>query len=137
MNHEDALISQLVLNEQQIGSAIAKRSATAIEELFAEDFVGTTPDGTVLTKRDVVGTLFSPAYDIDEFENTDIQVRVFGDAAVVVARGIVRGRYQGKDASGQFRYTRVWVRRDRRWYAVAAHSSMLPSGIPVTGGGGD
>ena len=70
-------------------------------DLFAEDFVGTTPDGTVVTKRDVVATLFSPAYDIDEFENTDIQVRAYGDAAVVVARGIVRGRYQGKDASGQ------------------------------------
>jgi hypothetical protein len=69
-----------VLNEQRIGSAIAKRNAAVIEELFAEDFVGTTPDGTLLTKRDVVGTLFSPAYDIDEFENTDIQVRVFGVA---------------------------------------------------------
>ena len=131
MNHGNALVSQLVLNEQQIGTAIAKRNATVIEDLFAEDFVGTTPDGAVDTKRDVVATLFSPAYDIDEFENADIQVRVYGDAAVVVARGIVRGRYQGKDASGQFRYTRVWVRQDRGWYVVAAHSSMLPPDTPV------
>src|SRR3954462_13787424 len=46
-----------------------------------------TPDGTVLNKRDVIENLFSPAYEIDDFENTDIDVRVFGMAAVVVARG--------------------------------------------------
>jgi ketosteroid isomerase-like protein len=84
----------------------------------------------VLTKQEVIFSLFSPAYDIDSFENTDIDVRVYGDAAVVVARGIVGGRYNGQDASGQFRYTRVWAQRGGRWYAVAAHSSMLP---PPTG----
>jgi hypothetical protein len=90
MNHENALVSQLVQNEQRIGRAISKRDVTVLEELVAEDFVGTTPDGTVLTKRDVVATLFLPAYEIDEFENTDVQVRAYGHAAVVVGRGVVR-----------------------------------------------
>jgi uncharacterized protein (TIGR02246 family) len=132
VNHENALVSQLVLNEERIGRAIAKRDEAVLDDLFAEDFVGTTPDGTVLTKRDVIASLFSPAYDIDEFNNVDIQVRMYGDAAVVVARGVVRGRYQGKDASGQFRYTRVWVRQGRQWSVVAAHSSMLPPSEGVT-----
>jgi hypothetical protein len=118
--------SQLVLQEQRMGRAIAKGNVAVVDELLAEEFVGTTPEGVVLTKKEVVHTLFSPAYDIDAFENTDIDVRVYGDAAVVVARGIVRGRYNGHDASGQFRYTRVWVRHAGRWCAVAAHSSMLP-----------
>ena len=73
-----------------------------------------------------MSSLFSPAYEIEVFENSDFDIRVYGDTAVVIARGTVRGRYSGQDASGQFRYTRVWTRRGGRWYAVAAHSSMLP-----------
>jgi ketosteroid isomerase-like protein len=123
---DNEVVSQLVLHELRIGRAIAEGNVAVVEELLAEEFVGTTPEGAVLTKKEVVLTLFSPAYDIDVFENTDIDVRVHGNAAVVVARGVVRGRYHGQDASGQFRYTRVWTRKEGRWLAVAAHSSMLP-----------
>ena len=119
-------VAQLVRHEQHIGRAIAEGDASVLDDLLAAEFIATTPDGTVLTKQEVIVSLFSPAYEIESFENTDIDVRFYGDAAVVVARGIVRGRYNGQDASGQFRYTRVWVQRDGRWSAVAAHSSMLP-----------
>ena len=120
------VVEHLVLQEQTIGRAIAEGKVSVIEDLLAEEFVGTTPEGKVLTKKEVVISLFSPAYDIERLENTDIDVRLYGHAAVVVARGVVQGRYNGQDASGQFRYTRVWVQRDGRWYVVAAHSSMLP-----------
>src|SRR5262245_9224460 len=126
---DDEAEAHLALQERHFGRAIAEGNASVVDDLLAADFVGTTPDGIVLTKQAVLFELFSPAYDIDSFENTDIDVRVYGDAAVVVARGIVRGRYKGQDASGQFRYTRVWVQRGGRWYAVAAHSSMLPPPI--------
>jgi len=129
------VVAHLVLQEQTIGRAIAEGNVSVVEDLLAEEFVGTTPEGTVLTKKEVVTSLFSPAYEIESLENTDIDVRIYGDAAVVVARGIVRGRYNGQDASGQFRYTRVWAQRDGRWYAVAAHSSMLPSPTGALNGG--
>lgn len=127
MLNQNAVVVQLVCDERRIGRAIAEGDVRVLDELLADDFVGTTPDGTVLAKADVIGTLFSPAYDIDTFENADIDVRVHGDAAVVIARGIVQGRYNGQDASGQFRYTRVWTLQGERWRAVAAHSSMLPA----------
>jgi hypothetical protein len=120
-------VAELVMQEQRIGRAIAEGNVAVVDDLLAEEFVGTTPEGIVLTKKNVISTLFSPAYDIEVFENTDIDVRVYGNAAVVVARGIVRGRYNGQDANGQFRYTRVWTRQEGRWHAVAAHSSMLPA----------
>ena len=123
-DHE--VVARLASQEQRIGRAIAEGNVSVVEDLSAAEFVGTTPEGVVLTKQEVISSLFSPAYDIESFENTDIDVRVYGNAAVVVARGIVRGRYNGQDASGEFRYTRVWAQREERWYAVAAHLSMLP-----------
>jgi ketosteroid isomerase-like protein len=126
MTEHRSIAEQIVADEQRIGRAISAGDATVVDALLADDFVGTTANGMVLTKQEVIESLFSPAYDIEAFENTDIDVRLHGDTAIVVARGIVRGRYNGENANGQFRYTRVWTRRHGRWLAVAAHSSMLP-----------
>jgi hypothetical protein len=49
--------------------------------------------------------------------NEDIRVRVFGDVAVATACGMAKGRYKGQDPSGQFRYTRIWVKRNGQWQA--------------------
>jgi ketosteroid isomerase-like protein len=125
MSDQHSLAEELVTNEQRIGRAIATGDPSVLEALLAPDFVGTTPTGTVLGKPAVLDSLFSPAYDIETFENADIEVRFFGDVAVVLGRGVVRGKYNGHDASGQFRYTRVWTRLHGQWQAVAAHSSML------------
>jgi len=74
--------------------------------------------GTSLLPAGVTGVVGS-------FDEGDVvEVRDLSNA--VVARGMVRGRYNGRDANGEFRYTRVWAQRGGRWYAVAAHSSMLP-----------
>ena len=123
---DNEVVAHLSSQEQRIGRAIAEGNVSVIEDLLAAEFVSTTPEGVVLTKQEVISSLFSTTYEIDSFENTDIDVRVYGNAAVVVARGMVRGRYNGRDANGEFRYTRVWAQRGGRWYAVAAHSSMLP-----------
>jgi ketosteroid isomerase-like protein len=62
---------------------------------------------------------------MESLVNDDIQVRIYGNVAVVTARGTARGRYKGQDASGQFRYIRVWIKREGRWQAIAAQSTMI------------
>lgn len=80
----------------------------------------------VLTKNEDLAALTSPEYDLESLVNDEIQVRVFGDVALATARGTAKGRYQGQDASGQFRYLRVWIKRRGRWQAVAAQSTNIP-----------
>src|SRR5215213_4773426 len=48
----------------------------------------------------------------------DVQVRLFGDLALIHART----RYRTADGEErQGRYTDVWARRDGKWLAIAAH----------------
>jgi hypothetical protein len=47
-------------------------------------------------------------------------VRVHGDTAVVHYRIRGWGQVVGKAQGGQFRVTRVFVRRDGRWQCIAA-----------------
>jgi hypothetical protein len=57
----------------------------------------------------VIESLFSSAYEIDDFQ-TPSSKSACSEPAIVIARGVVRGRHLGQDAIGQFRYTRVWAR---------------------------
>ena len=50
----------------------------------------------------------------------DVRVRVHGDTAVLTGRATVKGRLgSGRDISGQYRYLRVFVRRDGQWRLAA------------------
>ena len=63
----------------------------------------------------------------EAFTYDDIQVDVFGDAAVVHARATQVARVGGQRWDGSFVLTDVWVRRDGRWQVVARHSSTPPA----------
>jgi uncharacterized RmlC-like cupin family protein len=48
----------------------------------------------------------------------------------VTGRARIRGRSEGQDVSGEYRYTRVYVKRDGRWQIVASHFSRGASPHP-------
>jgi ketosteroid isomerase-like protein len=117
---------ELVKIERKIAELFMRRDATALEPLIADDFLSFNPVGTEITKAQVMAQLTSPDYEVESLQHEDNRVRVFGDAAVVTAITVVKGQYKGEDASGRFRYMRVWIKRQGRWQAVAAQSSILP-----------
>ena len=110
--------------EREVGEAITRRDGARLRELVADDFVAVNPLGRRLTREEAIAESTSPAYEMESLSNEDIRVRVFGDIALATARGTAKGRYQGKDASAQFTYLRVWARRAGRWQAVAAQATM-------------
>lgn len=56
----------------------------------------------------------------------DIRVQVYGDAAVVTLRSIEKGTtYKGKDLSGHYRWTDVFVKRNGSWQMVATHGTRI------------
>lgn len=115
----------LIKLEREFGEAQPRRDIARLKQLMADDFVATVPPGKVINKAEVIAQVTSPDLEMESLANDDIQVRVYGNAAVVTARGAARGRYKGQDVSGQFRYIRVWIKREGRWQAIAAQSTMI------------
>jgi ketosteroid isomerase-like protein len=55
----------------------------------------------------------------------DLNIRVFGDFAVVTGRSVLSGSYQGQRANVVQRFTDVFARRDGRWQAVASQGTQV------------
>ena len=95
------------------------------EENLADEYVLITPTGAVKTKRDVIRELSVPGMRMEPFEPFDVQVRMYGDTAVVTGRMHQRFVLGGIRYANDVRYTDVYVKRKGRWQLVSAHASTV------------
>ena len=98
--------------------------ATALDRIYADDFIGIGPSGTVRTKPQVISDFTSGNLKFQSITTDDVQVRVCGDTAVESGLSTMIGQDKGKAVPGDNRFTRVWVRQQGRWRLVANHYSL-------------
>jgi len=65
----------------------------------------------------------------ESFTFDEVDVRIYGDTAVVTGRQKQAGGFQGNDVGGEFRTTLVLVERDGRWLLAGWHASPI-AGAP-------
>jgi ketosteroid isomerase-like protein len=106
----------LDLNADYIRS-VQTSDVARFEQILAEDFVCTNPDGSFIDRADFLKQTARPVA-ISDLAAHDVMVRVVGDCAVINARTSYR---LADGCAGAGRYTDVWARRNGRWLAIAAH----------------
>ena len=53
------------------------------------------------------------------------ELRIFGEAAVVIYTTTDKGQYKGKDIAGRYRWTDTFVRRGGKWQVVAGQARAI------------
>ena len=99
--------------------------ATALDRIYAEDFIGVGPSGTVRTKPQVILDFTSGDLKFQSITTEDVRVRVYGNTAVETGRSTMIGQDRGKAVPRDNRFTRVWIKQVGRWRLVANHYSYL------------
>ena len=97
--------------------------AAALDRLYADDFIGVGPSGTVRTKPQVMADFTSGTLKFQSITTDEVQVRVYGDTAVETGLSTMKGEDKGKPVPQDTRFTRVWVKQQGRWRLVANHYS--------------
>ena len=121
----DQAVAQLEALQQELARAWVAGDRGTIERIIAPEWKTTGPDGSRRDRAAVLRDVFETrVHKITRLEIGDVQVEVFGDAAVVTGRTRAAGEYQGTAAEVVIRFTDTFVRRDGRWQAVASHASI-------------
>jgi ketosteroid isomerase-like protein len=102
----------------------------AIGWYMADEWTIIGPDGSVSDKATFLALVKSEALTHDVMESEDFRVRVYGDTAVVIARGVSGGKYQGRLFREVERSSCVFVRQAGQWRCVSTHLSRLASARP-------
>src|SRR5437868_12591808 len=112
------------LDKERIQAQIGA-DAVALERIYADDFIGIGPSGTVRTKPQVLADFTSHDLKFQTITTDDVRIRVYGNTVVETGRSTMVGQDKGRVVPRDNRFTRVWVRRQGRWRIVANHYSLL------------
>jgi len=119
---DEQIIKQLM---QKWADALMKSDHAAIDQIESADWMLTDPEGMLVSKAQAEASLKSGTMKFESFKFDELNVRVYGNTAVVHGLQTRKSSYRGKDTSGQYRSTDVFVKRNGRWQAVAAHVSRV------------
>jgi hypothetical protein len=117
-------IREILDLERQSKDAAVQRDPAFAQRTLADDYLGITPLGQVITKADTVAARKSGRLRYDSIDVSDLVVRVYGNTAVVTARATVRGIDLGEEFNGSYRFTRVWIRRNGHWQAASYQATV-------------
>jgi ketosteroid isomerase-like protein len=113
----------LMQMERDWGAAEIKKDYAAVERILADDWVGIDYSGNIVPKEQAIADLKSGTSTLVSEELGPMTVRVFGNTAVVTGSDTEKSADRGKDSSGNYVWTDVFVLRNGRWQVVASQST--------------
>ena len=123
---QDAKVQQEIKKlEEERNQAILKGDFAVIERMTSDDYTFVTLRGEMRTKAEIVSGFKSGLFKYQSRTISDLNVRVYGDAAVVTGKSIQKGSENGKDYSGDYWFTRVYAQQDGRWVTVALQTTLI------------
>lgn len=124
-DHDSAVAEALGKLNRQWMEAYTKPDTAFLDRYLSDDYVGTFPDGTVHDKKSEIDAVTSGAVAITKMEPSEMTVRVYDNAAVIVGQSSVKARIDGQIMSAELRFTDVWIKRGNQWQAVASQVTRI------------
>lgn len=116
MEHIAAYISEL---EQVLADAHKNLDTATIARLLHPDYVNLRTDGSRETRVEFLTSLDSGNRKWRIARSDDLQVKVFGNCAVVTGRWRGAGTNRGERFDYTARFLSVWVQGDGTWRNIA------------------
>lgn len=115
------------LEDEWLGSYLRGDRAT-FDRIVTDDFTGTDESARVRNKAEERELIQPPPASIkSSLTNEDVRVRIYGDAAIVTGRIVVKTQLPDQPEIGfQSRFTDTFLKRQGRWQVAARHYSRLP-----------
>lgn len=123
---------ELIAVATEWDEAMVQNDADAIGQYMADDWTIVGSDGTMSDKRTFLTLVRSGALSHDVMSSEDIRIRIYGNTAVLLARGVSGGRYQGQPFREVERSSNVFVKQEGRWRCVLTHLSRLGASEETT-----
>ncbi len=108
--------------ENDWAQADLKKDAAALDKILANNFQANY-ENFVGNKQQLLADLKSGREKVESNVNSEMKAMVLGETAIVHGVAIAKSSTAGKDTSGQWRYTDVFVKRDGRWQCVTGYSA--------------
>lgn len=115
------------LENEWLGAYLRGDKAT-FDRIVADDFTSTDESAKFRNKAQEREVIQAPPSTLKaSLRNEDVQVRIYGESAIVTGRIVSKAQLRGQpEISFQSRFTDTLLKRRGSWQVVARHYSRLP-----------
>ena len=124
-----ALATELTEVEEAFNRAMISNDVSRIAGCIADDWVLVTPEVGVVSRARILGVIASGELIHDTMDKDVSRVKVYGDIALVTARGRNTGSFQGQRIAADEWITDVYQKVDGRWLCLLTHLTPAAAGI--------
>jgi ketosteroid isomerase-like protein len=121
----DATSKAVIDLEEKWVAALEKSDAATLDSIFADTYVETDGRGHRSDKQALLAVVKSGDLKVESIKLSDMQVYVYGDAAVLTGSAASAGNYKGQPFAANASFTETFVRQNGKWRAVASHRSLV------------
>ncbi len=107
-------------------NSLLRNDIPSLDRILADDLTYAHSTGKVEHKREFLSLLASGSLRYNNFQCSDVQIRVYGNAAVVTGKADIHVEFEGKEHHVLLRYTAVYARTEGSWQMVAWQSTEIP-----------
>jgi hypothetical protein len=105
--------------------SLTSRNWDQLAAVYSDDYMLVRPDGSVLSKEEVLKDLRFGGLAIKAIEIADVKVRIHGDAAILTATSRTVTSRQGEEAKAHIRLAAVYVADQGRPRLIHFQSVLL------------
>ena len=116
----------LSIHTDTFNRALKEQNYSALEGLYADDYMLVRPDGSVLNKQQVLQDLRSGGLRFPSIELSQTEVRIYGSTAVLTAESQAVSSRNGVESRSHFRLIAVYVQQGQSIELVHFQSASLP-----------
>lgn len=106
-------------------NALVKKDVKLISSILADDFTYVDASGRIQNRSQHLAFIDSSDLKVESSQSSNFVIRIYGNTAVAIAEGTIRGSYKSKGFGNRYRYTDVWVKQKGKWKAVATQITDL------------
>jgi ketosteroid isomerase-like protein len=111
--------------ENQLVAAWVAGDPSVHERVLAEEWSVIDAQGRFRNKSEVLEEMFRPGEREISGRIDEVNVRPYGDWAIVTGKTHVAGRYEGNELKVTLRFMDVFRRTDGKWQVVASQATLL------------
>jgi uncharacterized protein (TIGR02246 family) len=117
----DALFDELATVEDNFNRAMVSNDVARIATCMSDDWVLVTPEVGPVSRTWMLQAIEKGVLSHDSMTKDVKRVKVYGDIAVVTARGQNTGAFKGQPIAADEWITDVYRKVDGRWLCVLTH----------------
>src|SRR5258707_6189779 len=115
---------ELIELESTWVKALVKSDTDTLSSIFGDTYVDTDEHRHRSNKEGVLSFLKSGDLKLDSVKLSDMQVNLYGDAAVVTGTAMQSGSFLGGPVAARIIFTDTFIKQSRNWREGASHRSV-------------